>query len=322
MDTPTIDFNFSNKMEATEPVLDSLESMEGTEVKTNLALRNGGSGETVGDHITDTTLQRAHIYKLLQEKMPWQSETVPIIASALVDSKSAKQSNTTRLFVQGNDSIGKTRLPFAVAESVFGSTHMLLHLEMLKKRGTLSTPFSEMLTEAFKTHQKLVVLIETIAFGDAQFKKLLFEGFETRKFGNLDSTTERNLNQVIFILTSGGSTSGGSTSIEEHNQELVEVLVAEIVGSDHILQPLVKIGTNQVLGNSGSGLGKVMQNLDNGKSMQNGGTNPVFGNSNYSKAMQNFDNGKAIQNRGINQAFGNSDSRHSMLGNFATSRLD
>ncbi|KAK7265208.1 hypothetical protein RJT34_32824 [Clitoria ternatea] len=219
----TIEFNFSNKREATELVLDSLESMEGKEVKTTLALGNGGSGETVGDHITDRTLQRAHICKLLQENMPWQSESVPSIAEALVDFKSAKQSNTTRLFVQGNDSIGKTRLALAVAESVFGSTHMLLHLDMLKKRGTLSTPFSKMLTGALKTFQKLVVLIENVAFGDAQFKKLLLEGFETGKFGNLDSTTEGNSSQVIFILTSGGS-----TSIEEHNQELVMRLLWQV----------------------------------------------------------------------------------------------
>ncbi|KAK7280764.1 hypothetical protein RJT34_25831 [Clitoria ternatea] len=90
-------------------------------------------------------------------------------------------------------------------------------------------------------------------------------------------------------------------------------IAAEIVGSDHNLQPLVKRRTNQVLGNSGSGLGKVMQNLDNGKSMQNRGTNPVFGNSDsrHSKAMQIFDDGKATQNRGTNQVLGNSDSRHS-----------
>ncbi|KAK7317544.1 hypothetical protein RJT34_01875 [Clitoria ternatea] len=52
-----IEFNFSNKREATEPVLDSLESMKGKEVKTTLAFGNGGSSETDEDHITDRTLK-------------------------------------------------------------------------------------------------------------------------------------------------------------------------------------------------------------------------------------------------------------------------
>ncbi|KAK8471098.1 hypothetical protein PHAVU_003G140726 [Phaseolus vulgaris] len=40
-----IEFNFGEKREATEPVLDSQEGKEGKEVKTTLALGNGGSGE-------------------------------------------------------------------------------------------------------------------------------------------------------------------------------------------------------------------------------------------------------------------------------------
>ncbi|TKY54518.1 Chaperone protein ClpB1 [Spatholobus suberectus] len=213
------EFNFGNKREATEPVLDSLESMEGKEVKTTLALGNGGSGETVGD-ITDTTLQRAHICKLLQENVPWQSETVPSIAEALIDCKSAKQSNNiTWLLVQGNDTIGKRRLALAVAESVFGATDVLLHFDMLKRETSIA-PFSEMLAGALKTHQQLVMLIENVDFTDAQFKKFLSDGFETGKFGN---STEENSSQVIFILTSGGS-----TSIEEKNEELVMRLLWQV----------------------------------------------------------------------------------------------
>lgn len=210
------EFNFSNKRESTEPVLDSLEGMEGKEVKTTLALGNGGSGETVGD-ITDKTLQRAHICKLLQENVPWQSETVPSIAEALVDSnsksaiKQKSNNNITWLLVQGNDTIGKRRLALAIAESDFGSTDVLLHFDMLKRETSIA-PFSEMLEGALKTHKQLVVLIENVDFADAQFKKLLFDGFETGKFGN---STE-NSSQVICILTKGGS-----TSIEEKNEDMV-----------------------------------------------------------------------------------------------------
>ncbi|KAJ1400639.1 Clp, N-terminal domain superfamily [Sesbania bispinosa] len=212
----TIEFNFNDKRQATEPVFDSLESMEGKEVKITLALGNGGSGETV-ENITDKTLQRAHVCKLLQENVPWQSEIVPSIAEALIDSKSAKQSNITWLFMQGNDSIGKRRLALAVAESVFGSANFLLHLDMLKK-----APFSEILAGALKTHQQLVVLIESVDFADTQFKKFLSDGFETKKFGNSSSTEEKS-GQVIFILTNGGS-----KSIEEQNQDSVIRLLCQI----------------------------------------------------------------------------------------------
>ncbi|KAJ1433436.1 Clp, N-terminal domain superfamily [Sesbania bispinosa] len=216
----TIEFNFNDKRQATEPVFDSLESMEGKEVKITLALGNGGSGETV-ENITDKTLQRAHVCKLLQENVPWQSEIVPSIAEALIDSKSAKQSNITWLFMQGNDSIGKRRLALAVAESVFSSANLLLHLDMLKKETSIA-PFSEMLSGALKTHQQLVVLIESVDFADTQFKKFLSDGFETKKFGNSSSTEEKS-GQVIFILTNGGS-----KSIEEQNQDSVIRLLLQI----------------------------------------------------------------------------------------------
>ncbi|KAK7291855.1 hypothetical protein RIF29_07341 [Crotalaria pallida] len=217
----TIEFNFGDKKQATELVLDSLEGMEeGKEVKTTLALGNGGSGKTVGD-ITDRTLQRAHICKLLQENVAWHSEIVPSIAEALIDSKSAKESNITWLYMQGNDSIGKRRLALAVAESVFGSADKFLRLDMLKKETSIA-PFSEMLAGALKIHEQLVVLIENLDFADAQFKKLLADGFETGKLGNLNITKEK-LGQLIFILSNGGSTSN-----EEQNHDSVMKLLLQI----------------------------------------------------------------------------------------------
>ncbi|CAL0330323.1 unnamed protein product [Lupinus luteus] len=216
-----IEFNFSDKNQATEPLLDSLEGMsEGKEVKTTLALGNGGSGETVGD-ITDRTLQRAHICKLLQENVAWHSETIPSVAEALVDSKSAKQNNITWLLMQGNDSIGKRRIAVAVAESVFGTADKLLHLDMLKIETSIA-PFSEILTGALKTHQQLVVLIENLNFADAHFMKLLAYGFETGKFGNLTRNSEK-LGQLIFILSNGDSTSN-----EDKNQDSVIKLLLQV----------------------------------------------------------------------------------------------
>ncbi|KAE9609877.1 hypothetical protein Lal_00006815 [Lupinus albus] len=216
-----IEFNFSDKKPTAEPVLDSVEGMpEGKEVRTTLALGNGGSGETVGD-ITNRTLRRAHICKLLQENVAWHSETVPSIAEVLLDSQSAKQSNITWLLMQGNDSIGKRRMALAVAESVFSSVDKFLHLDMLRKETSIA-PFSDLLAGALKIHQQLVVFIENIDFVDAQFKKLLAGGFETGKFGNLTRNSDK-LGQLIFILSNGGSTRS-----DEHNHDSVIKLLLQV----------------------------------------------------------------------------------------------
>ncbi|TKY72774.1 Chaperone protein ClpB1 [Spatholobus suberectus] len=226
----TIEFNFSDvTQEKPSTALDSLEGMEGNnnEVKVTLALGNstfGGSGQTVENIITtDRTLRRAHVCKLLQENVPWQSETVPAIAEALVDSKSAKQSATTWLLLQGTDSTGKTRLARAIAESVFGSVDVLLHLDMLKNKENSATPFAEMVAGALKSHEKLVILVESLDFADAQFRKFLADGFETGEFGGL-SRSEESSGQAIFILTNGDTRSNE----EQNKKESVMKLVLQI----------------------------------------------------------------------------------------------
>jgi hypothetical protein len=110
----TIEFNFNDKRETTKPVFDSIASIEGKEVKISLALGNEHSSEKVGN-ITDTTLQQTHVCKLLQENVPWQSETIPSISKALFDTKSTKQNEIsfTWLFLQGNDFVSKRRLALA-----------------------------------------------------------------------------------------------------------------------------------------------------------------------------------------------------------------
>ncbi|XP_014501703.1 protein SMAX1-LIKE 4 isoform X1 [Vigna radiata var. radiata] len=223
----TIEFNFSDVTQRKpSTALDSLKGMEGNsnEVKITLALGNstfGGSGQTVENIITtDRTLRRAHICKLLQENVPWQSETVPSIAEALVDSKSAKQSATTWLLLQGTDSVGKTRLARAIAESVFGSVDVLLHLDMLKNS---ATPFAERVAGALKSQEKLVILIENLDFADAQFRKFLADGFESGNFGSL-SRTEESSGRAIFILTNGDTRGNG----EQNNKESVMKLVLKI----------------------------------------------------------------------------------------------
>ncbi|KAF7806684.1 protein SMAX1-LIKE 4-like [Senna tora] len=223
----TIEFNFSNgtqKRQQTtteEPSLDSLKGLEGKEEKITLALGNsqfGGSEQGEEKSITDTAQLRSHVCKILQENVPWHSETIPSIVEALIDSKSEKET-TTWLILQGNDFVGKRRLAHAITESFFGSTHnMLLQLDM-KKKDTLVASFSERLTKALKAHEKLVILIENIDFADTHFKKLLADGYETGKFG-----------QSIIIMTNCGSTSNNN---KEKNQDLVMQLTLQINDETH-----------------------------------------------------------------------------------------
>ncbi|KAK7281183.1 hypothetical protein RIF29_08938 [Crotalaria pallida] len=229
----TIEFNFSN--DVTERKQSTLDSVK--DVKITLALGNstfnGGSREKV-ENISDTTtlVQQAHICKLLQENVPWQSETVPSIAKALVlgCSKSSKEKSDTWLFMHGNDSVGKTRLARAIAESVFGSVDdgKFLHMDMIIKKGEISsgtTPFSEMLDGALKTHEQLVILIENVDSADARFMKFLADEFEKSKFGNLCSN-EENPCQAIFILSNGVGTRRSND--EEHNKDFVMRLVLQV----------------------------------------------------------------------------------------------
>ncbi|CAL0320309.1 unnamed protein product [Lupinus luteus] len=248
----TIEFNLSNdvadeKKEETT-ILDSVKSIvEDKEVKITLALGNStysddGSREKVENICDNTTLvQQAHICKLLQENVPWHSEKVPSISEALVlgCSKSAMQKSATWLFMHGNDYVGKTRLARAIAESFFGSVNddKFLHLDMLIKTcedlGT-STPFSEIVDGALKTHEQLVILIENVGYADAHFKKFLADEFETLKLGNLCNNEENPCN-AIFILSNGGCTK--RTYNEKHNKDFVMKLVLQVSETKSTLEP-------------------------------------------------------------------------------------
>ncbi|CAN6725723.1 unnamed protein product [Malus baccata var. baccata] len=202
----TIEFNFDNgiqKNQVVEPSLDSLKSTEGKEVKITLALGNSvfsGSEKMVERKCTERTI--AEMCKLLKENVPWQSESIPSIVDAIIDSKTARQE--TWLLIQGNDSTGKRRLAHAIAELVMGSADSLLHIDMNKRENEMN-PRTEVVARALKSNEKLVVLVEDIDLADTQFLKFLADGFENRNFGEV-SRRERIKSQAIFILTKSEST--------------------------------------------------------------------------------------------------------------------
>ncbi|KAF5461696.1 hypothetical protein F2P56_017772 [Juglans regia] len=221
----TIEFNFNGgteKQQSAEPSLHSLKDNDGKELKITLALGNSlfPHSTKLVEQKSERTMQRADTSKLLQEVVPWQTETIPSIAEALIDSKLAKQE--TWFLVQGDDSIGKRRLARAIAESIFGSADLLLHMSMTKRDNEL-TPGTEVLAKTLKNHEKLVVLVEDVDLADTQFMKFLADRYETGKFGE-SSKREASVGQTIFILTNGGST----TYEDKKNQKFVIKLNLEI----------------------------------------------------------------------------------------------
>ncbi|KAG6771460.1 hypothetical protein POTOM_022822 [Populus tomentosa] len=197
-----IEFNFVNdfqKNEPEEPNLDSLKNSEGKEVKITLAL-----GNSLFSDIGKLEKGRSdHLCKLLKQNVPWQSEIIPSIVDALVESRSAEKD--TWLLIQGNDTLGKRRLALAISESVLGSADLLLHLNM-KKRDNEVTSYSEMLARTLRNQEKLAVFVEDVDLADIQFLKFLADGFETERFGESSIKREGNGSQVIFILSKGDST--------------------------------------------------------------------------------------------------------------------
>ena len=204
-----IEFSFGNgvhkQQHSVEPSLDSLKKTEGKDVKITLALGtsvysdSGKFPELKGER----TIRLQDISKQLEENVPWQGEAISSIAEALIDSKLSKKQ--TWLLLQGNDSIGKRRLAHAIAESVFGSADLVFQMNMRKlDNGVI--PCSEILTEALRTHHKLVVLVEDVDFAEPQFIKFLAEGYETGEFRE-SSKREGSFGQGIFILTMGDSSS-------------------------------------------------------------------------------------------------------------------
>ncbi|XP_022730552.1 protein SMAX1-LIKE 4-like [Durio zibethinus] len=195
----TIEFNLGNgahKHQSGEPNLDSLKNSEDKEVKITLALGNSHFSNS-GKPVKETS----ELCKQLQANVPWQSEIIPSITEALMDSKSTKKE--TWLLIQGNDVIGKRRLARAVAESVLGSADLLLHMNM---RNEEATSCYGRLVRAFRKNERLVVLVENVDLADTQFLKLLGDEFETEAFGE-SRETEGGISQAIFILTKSISSS-------------------------------------------------------------------------------------------------------------------
>lgn len=141
--------------------------------------------------------------RLLEENIPWQSRTIPLIIEALHDCRSSENKGTW-LLIQGNDHIGKRRLARVVAEVFCGSTDRLIHVNMSKlaSRGSSCT---DIFTEASKKDRKHVVLIEGIDRAHPNFVKLIAEGLKNGFSGDAFGR-EVGMASGFFILITSSST--------------------------------------------------------------------------------------------------------------------
>ncbi|KAI3443406.1 hypothetical protein Pfo_000071 [Paulownia fortunei] len=198
-----IDFSFSNgssKHQSVEPNLDSLRGMDDKEVKITLALGNSAYADAP---TSEKTVLDADLPKIFQENMPWQSATIPSILKALTESKAINQDKF--ILIQGNDLVGKRRFAVGIAKFMFGSSDLLLCMNMRKKANSVAQN-REMLEKALRNHEKLVILVEDVDYADHEFAKFLAERYET---GKLETSRrhERDTGHAIFILTTDGDTS-------------------------------------------------------------------------------------------------------------------
>lgn len=183
-----IEFSFSSNGGPKEPNLDSLKMMEDKEVKITLALGNSYIDEVKhGENV---------LYELLKENVPWQMEAVPSIIEALKNSEG--ENRDKYLVFQGNDNVAKRRLALAVAESMYGSSHLLF---IMNTRSNDKAGNREIIERALRSHEKLVVLVEDAEFADPDLAMFLENGFESA-----NSKNGKDSGRAIFILCTGNDT--------------------------------------------------------------------------------------------------------------------
>lgn len=202
----TIEFDFGNATtkhdQGREPSLNSLKHMVGKEVKITLALGSPLFCDSSADSMemeSERNSQRGEILKVLQENVPWQSESLPCVAEAVISAKKNEKS-IEWILIEGNDFIGKRKLALAIAESAFGSVDSLLNLNAKSEEMGISR--CEMVEKALKSNRELVILVEDVDMADSQFMKFLEDGFESGKLGEAE---EETIEKVIFVLTKDDS---------------------------------------------------------------------------------------------------------------------
>ncbi|KAM0020498.1 putative Clp, repeat (R) domain, P-loop containing nucleoside triphosphate hydrolase [Helianthus debilis subsp. tardiflorus] len=167
-----------------QPNLDCLKCRDDDddkEVKITLGLGNHGNS-------VSESSKRQDVCKFLQENLPWHSEKMHTLVDSLLPDQATKKDSW--ILIEGDDSIGKRRLAMAIAKAMFGSSDLLLCINMRD-----SVKERQLLERTLKDQENAVVMVEDADFGDGHYLKILSDGFEDGQFGENG--------QVIFILSMG-----------------------------------------------------------------------------------------------------------------------
>ncbi|PIA43694.1 hypothetical protein AQUCO_01800030v1 [Aquilegia coerulea] len=221
----SIDFGYGNAIHKDHLKglsLDSLGNIESKDEKITLSLGTSLFPETKVGEMDPRVLS-----KQLQNNLPWQSESIPSITDALLNSKSTK-TNGIWLLIQGDDWIGKMRLAQVIAESLCGSTNRLVHMNMIGDNR--ASPCSETLVATLKKQESCVVLIEEIDYADSHFIELLSD------FYNCSNSSEQLKRKTIFIVTKGAS-----SNYEDRNRLHNNVVQMKLHAEDSISSGVLEI---------------------------------------------------------------------------------
>ncbi|CAH8355354.1 unnamed protein product [Eruca vesicaria subsp. sativa] len=161
--------------------INKAEDDDNENVKTTLDL---GRSLFSSDSVTETRKKISALVKALEESVPWQAVTMRLIAESLMDCVLNKKDGW--IMIEGSDTATKRSIARTVAESVYGSSEFVVHIDLKKKD-------NEFKARGVEHGEKVVFLIESIDLADSRFLKLLAD-----RFGENRTGINR---QAIFILT-------------------------------------------------------------------------------------------------------------------------
>lgn len=207
-----------------EPNLDLLKKSEGKEVNVTLSLGDSShfcNNTNLGEERLEYMLSSANLLRNLQENVPWQSEKIAPIVSALTGPNKSTRRDAW-VMIEGDDAVGKRRLGLAIGESLLGSANYVIHFNMRERSYCTGDLVDEMLRKISRYGEKeklAVVMVENVDMAGIQFIKFLEERFETGKFARLTNSGEEN--GIVFILTKGDSGHSGRAASERSVIQMV-----------------------------------------------------------------------------------------------------
>ncbi|KAK4757281.1 hypothetical protein SAY87_007408 [Trapa incisa] len=216
-----------------EPNLDLLKKSEGKDVNVTLSLGESHlvNNTSSGQGRADDTLNKAGLLRKLKENVPWQSEKIGPIVTALTGYIKSTGRDTW-IMIEGDDTVGKMRLVFAIGESLLGSADSIIHLDMRERSYCIEDLMDEILQRRWKYGEKekklVVVMVENVHLAANHFVKFLEERFEKGKFTGLTNSGEEK--GIVFIVTKGDD---GHRGREVNERSVIQMVLKANETTEH-----------------------------------------------------------------------------------------